>query len=205
MVDAAFFAEVRESNQLPAEGPPEVAIAGRSNVGKSTLLNRLAGRRALARSSKTPGRTRGLVFYDLTVRPPDAGPMALRLVDFPGYGYAQVAHDERKRWRSLVEGYVRGRTALALFLVLVDARREIADEERQLVAWLAAVRVPYALVITKIDKVGRSRQGLLHGQFRAALPPGALPTKLVSGATGEGVADLLHAIVHACSSGGPPI
>jgi len=107
VLDAVFLAEVREVGQWPPEGPVEVAIAGRSNVGKSTLLNRLAGRRTLARVSKTPGRTRGIIFYDLTLRLPGASErFALRLVDLPGYGYAQVSRDERKAWQRLVEGYV---------------------------------------------------------------------------------------------------
>ena len=124
VIDAVYLAEAREAGHWPPEGPVEVAIAGRSNVGKSTLLNRLAGRRALARVSKTPGRTRGLIFYDLSLRLPGTGErLALRLVDLPGYGYAQVSRDERKAWQRLVEGYVKARSSLRLFLILLDARR----------------------------------------------------------------------------------
>src|SRR3954470_3456770 len=125
IIEATFLAESRAPAQLPPEGPPEVAISGRSNVGKSTLLNRLAARRALARTSKTPGRTRGVILYDLEVRFSDGERTALRLVDLPGYGYAQVSHEERRQWQTLIEGYVERRTALALVLILVDARRAL--------------------------------------------------------------------------------
>src|SRR5688572_11613118 len=104
ILSADFIAEVRPKGKLPPPGPPEIAIAGRSNVGKSTLLNRLVGRKALARTSKTPGRTRGIMFYDLQLRRPgqtEAEP--LRLVDLPGYGYAQVSQEERLSWQPLVE------------------------------------------------------------------------------------------------------
>ena len=111
VTDAAFFAEARDLAGLPPEGPPEIAIAGRSNVGKSTLLNRLAARRALARTSKTPGRTRGLVMFTLRLARAPVG--ELRLVDLPGYGYAQVSRGERQSWGPLIEGYTRRRGALA--------------------------------------------------------------------------------------------
>ena len=139
VLSANFLMEVRPRSPLPPPGPPEIAIAGRSNVGKSTLLNRLVGRRALARTSKTPGRTRGIMFYDLVLRLPGqhAGvSRRLRLVDLPGYGYAQVSQEERKSWQPMIEGYVEKRDTLALFLTLIDARRDLGDEERQLIEWL---------------------------------------------------------------------
>ncbi len=125
------------SRGLPASAAPEIAIAGRSNVGKSTLLNRLAGRKGLARTSKTPGRTRGLVMFRLALRARDA-PDRRRcsLIDLPGYGYARVSQAERRGWQPLIEGYTRTRRALALFVILIDARRGIEDEERQLYEWL---------------------------------------------------------------------
>jgi len=160
VIDAVYLAEAREAGHWPPEGPVEVAIAGRSNVGKSTLLNRLAGRRALARVSKTPGRTRGLIFYDLSVRLPGTGErLALRLVDLPGYGYAQVSRDERKAWQRLVEGYVKARSSLRLFLILLDARRAPGEEEIQLVEWLRSERVPHHLVVTKTDKLRTAEHG----------------------------------------------
>jgi len=192
---ADFVAESRGVGSLPPVGPPEIAIAGRSNVGKSTLLNRLAGRRGLARTSKTPGRTRGIVFYDLQVA--DEGQLrSMRLADLPGYGYAQVSKTERQSWRILIETYARARPTLALFMVLVDARRGIEEEERQLLEWLASIQVPEVLVFTKVDKVSAGERGLLRQRARDALgvpastsaaAPKPRRTLLVSGETGEGL------------------
>src|SRR6201999_4542306 len=99
-------------------GPPEVAIAGRSNVGKSTLLNRLAARNSLACTSQTPGRTRGIVFYDLRIGDGSVLWRDVRLADLPGYGYAQVSQAERASWQPLIEGYAERRPTLAIFVVL---------------------------------------------------------------------------------------
>ncbi|HJX52599.1 MAG TPA: ribosome biogenesis GTP-binding protein YihA/YsxC [Polyangia bacterium] len=195
VLDAVFLAEVREPGQWPPEGPAEVAIAGRSNVGKSTLLNRLAGRRTLARVSKTPGRTRGIIFYDLALRLPGTDQrLALRLVDLPGYGYAQVSRDERKAWQRLVEGYVKARSSLRLFLIVLDARRAPGEEEVQLVQWLRSERVPNHLVVTKTDKLRAAEHGSARSKARAAFGPDAPPVSLVSGETGEGV-DALWALL----------
>jgi GTP-binding protein len=198
VLDAAFVAEARAVDQLLPNGPPEVAIAGRSNVGKSTLLNRMAGRHALARVSKTPGRTRGLVLFDLNIRWQESGDrQVLRLVDLPGYGYAQVPHDERHAWQTLVEGYVNRPGTLKLVLVLVDARRELAAEESQLMEWLRAMEVPCHLVITKADKLGASEQGNLRERLRKQSAATGASVSLVSGATGEGVDALWSRIAHA--------
>ncbi len=198
VTDAAFFAEARDLAGLPPEGPPEIAIAGRSNVGKSTLLNRLAARRGLARTSKTPGRTRGLVMFSLRLA---RAPIAeLRLVDLPGYGYAQVSRGERQSWGPLIEGYTRRRGALALFVVLVDARRGVEDEERQLYEWLGTEKVPSQVVFTKVDKLSASERGLLRAKART-LFRGRAPI-LTSGETGEGIPALWDAIFEA-AGGGP--
>ena len=188
ILDAAFVAEVRDPARLPPPGPPEVAIAGRSNVGKSTLLNRMAGRHALARVSKTPGRTRGLVLFDLELRWADGtGRERLRIVDLPGYGYAQVSRAERRAWQVLVESYVRQREALKLVLVLVDARRTLAAEELELMEWLHAMHVPCHLVITKADKLRAAERGGLRERARHEGAPAGASVSLVSGLTGEGV------------------
>jgi GTP-binding protein len=199
VTDAAFFAEARDLAGLPPEGPREIAIAGRSNVGKSTLLNRLAARRGLARTSKTPGRTRGLVMFSLRLA---RAPIAeLRLVDLPGYGYARVARGERQSWGPLIEGYTRRRSALALFVILVDSRRGIEDEERQLYEWLGTEKVPAQVVFTKIDKLSASERGLLRAKARE-LFRGRAPI-LASGETGEGIPALWDAIFEAAGGGSP--
>jgi GTP-binding protein len=205
--DAVYLAEVREAGHWPPEGPVEVAIAGRSNVGKSTLLNRLAGRRALARVSKTPGRTRGIIFYDLALRLPGTDErFSLRLVDLPGYGYAQVSRDERKAWQRLVEGYVKARSSLRLFLIVLDARRAPGEEELQLVEWLRSEHVPHHLVVTKTDKLRAAEHGAARSKARGAFGPDVPPVSLVSGETGEGV-DALWATLLAATGrerdGGP--
>jgi GTP-binding protein len=189
ILDAAFVAEARDCAQLPPSGPPEIAIAGRSNVGKSTLLNRMAGRHALARVSKTPGRTRGLVLFDLELRWRDQGTdrQHLRIVDLPGYGYAQVSHAERGAWQVLVEGYVKQREALKLVLVLMDARRSLGAEELQLMDWLQGMHVPCHLVITKADKLRPSERGILRERARQEGTAAGASVSMVSGVTGEGV------------------
>jgi GTP-binding protein len=202
--EAAFIAEARALSDLPAATAPEIAIAGRSNVGKSTLLNRLAGRKALARTSKTPGRTRGLVMFSLRFRrrgdaAADPPVDELRLIDLPGYGYAQVSQTERRGWQPLIEGYTRTRRALALFVVLIDARRGIEDEERQLYEWLGTESVPAQIVFTKVDKLTASARGLLRERARAVFRGGrrAAGPIMLSGQTGEGVDALWGAIFDA--------
>ena len=205
--DAAFVAEARALGDLPMAAAPEIAIAGRSNVGKSTLLNRLAGRKGLARTSKTPGRTRGLVMFSLRFKrskkaePDVAAPPVdeLRLIDLPGYGYAKVSQAERRAWQPLIEGYTRTRSALALFVVLIDARRGIEDEERQLYEWLGTENVPAQIVFTKVDKLNASARGLLRERARASFRGGrrAGGPIMTSGETGEGVDALWAAIFDA--------
>jgi len=214
VLSANFLMEVRPRSPLPEPGAPEIAIAGRSNVGKSTLLNRLVGRRALARTSKTPGRTRGIMFYDLQLRvpapPPATAPtgsssdLALRLVDLPGYGYAQVSQEERKSWQPMIEGYVKKRDTLALFLTLIDARRDLGGEERQLIEWLDSLGVRQRLVVTKVDKLNAAARGALSDRLRRAQPEGLLPPLLVSGETGEGVDRLWAVVVRAIGESATP-
>ena len=201
IIEATFIAEARAVEHLPPEGAPEIAIAGRSNVGKSTLLNKLAGRRSLARTSKTPGRTRGIIFYDLQAQLPGASQrLALRLADLPGYGYAQVSHQERLQWRTLIEGYVKDRRTLRLFLVLLDARRDIQPDERELLEWLDSLAVPHQLVVTKVDKLTASERGALKDKIRASFGGQAPPVALVSGETGEGVDHLWRVIARHCQA-----
>jgi GTP-binding protein len=146
----------------PGGGPPplhpEVAIAGRSNVGKSSLLNALLGRRGLARTSGTPGRTRQINYFLVNDR--------FVLADLPGYGFAVGPEAERRSWGPLVEGYLRERPTLRGVALLVDARRGAEEEEEELLGFLAHVGLPAALVATKLDKLGRAAAGAALADLR---------------------------------------
>lgn len=140
-----FLLSVAQMAQLPASDLPEVAFAGRSNVGKSSLVNALTGRKTLARTSNTPGRTQQLNFFDLGKR--------LMLVDLPGYGYAQAAKSDIKQWTSLTRDYLRGRAQLRRVLLLVDARHGLKSNDREVMAEFDTTAVVYQVVLTKVDKV----------------------------------------------------
>jgi GTP-binding protein len=164
----------------PGVSLPQVAFAGRSNVGKSSLLNALAGRKGLAHVSKTPGRTRGIAFFEIEGK--------FAFVDLPGYGYAKVSRDERETWKVLVEGYLSSCRLLKKAYLLVDSRRGPGDEERILAGYLSGLRVPYRWVGTKIDTIkAGGRNGVLSlfsGQ--EWLAQGG-PPMLVSARTKEGI------------------
>jgi GTP-binding protein len=143
----AFLKSAPELKFLPDPEVPEVAFAGRSNVGKSSLLNALTGRNGLARTSNTPGRTQELNFFDV------GDPLQLRLVDMPGYGFAKAPKDLMRRWKYLVNDFLRGRAVLKRVLVLVDSRHGLKDVDRELMEMLDKAAVSYRLVLTKADKV----------------------------------------------------
>ncbi|MBI5518210.1 MAG: ribosome biogenesis GTP-binding protein YsxC [Deltaproteobacteria bacterium] len=185
---AEYLAEARPGSPLPPPVGPEVAFAGRSNVGKSTLLNRLCQRRALARTSRTPGCTRGVVLFQVQLRGGDR----FCLADLPGYGFAARSHDERVAWKNLLEGYLSTRTSLAGVVVLVDARRGLQDEEFQLLAYLDHLGRRAVLGATKLDKVPKAQcsKVLSHLSRQAGVP-----VLGVSGEVGTGREDLLRAML----------
>src|SRR5262245_27442036 len=151
-------------DRFPRDGRTQIAFMGRSNVGKSSLINRLAGAKGLARTSKTPGRTREIHFYLINRR--------VYFVDLPGYGYAKVPRPMREEWRGFIEAYLEGDRGPDLAVVLVDARRPPTELDRELVAWLRAARLPHRIVLTKIDKLPRRQ----HAEAaRAARETLALP------------------------------
>lgn len=143
--EARFILAAAEAAQVPASALPEVAFAGRSNVGKSSLVNALTGRRTLARTSTTPGRTQQLIFFDLGGR--------LMLVDLPGYGYAKAPKKDVDRWTRLTRGYLKGRPQLRRVLLLIDSRHGLKDVDRAVMRELDQAAVSYQLVLTKSDKV----------------------------------------------------
>jgi GTP-binding protein len=147
---AEFAAAATTPAQIPPARAPEIALAGRSNVGKSSFINRLTGRRRLARTSQTPGCTRGLIFYAIDDR--------LTLVDLPGYGWARRAKEERSAWKALVEYYLETRKALTGVLILVDVRRGPEAEEEMLADHLGRSGIPFAWVLTKSDKLSASKR-----------------------------------------------
>lgn len=139
-----FFWGAASPQQLPEIGRPEIAFAGRSNVGKSSLINALTNRKALARTSNTPGRTQQLNFFDL------GG--VLTLVDMPGYGYAKVSKAQKAEWDELIYSYLSGRPTLRCVLVLIDSRHGLKDNDRELMKMLDRAAVSYRIVLTKADK-----------------------------------------------------
>jgi len=170
---------------LPAPDRAEVALAGRSNVGKSSLINAITGRKAIARTSVTPGRTQELNFFDVGRR--------LYLVDMPGYGFAKAPKPDVDRWQRLIRDYLKGRVPLRLLLLLIDARHGIKPSDTQLMDMLDDAAVHYRLVLTKADKVKASHLADTAARVakatakRAAAAPGVIVT---SSETGQGIAAL---------------
>jgi GTP-binding protein len=179
---------------LPDPTVAEIAFAGRSNVGKSSLLNALTNRNGLARTSNTPGRTQELNFFDV------GKPLAMRLVDMPGYGFAEAPKDLVKRWRFLINDYLRGRAVLKRALVLVDARHGLKPVDHEVMTMLDDAAVSYHLVLTKADKVKRTDLEAVERDTadQAAKHPAAHPAIFTtSSETGSGIAELRTAILEA--------
>ena len=146
-MNVRFFRAIADLEKLPRDGLPEVAFAGRSNVGKSSLINALVGRRRLAMTSSTPGKTRTINFYRVEER--------LYFVDLPGYGFARVPGEMRRRWRGLIESYFRTTRNLRGAVVIVDARHEPTELDVQMAEWLRSIPVAFVVAATKSDKLSR--------------------------------------------------
>jgi len=190
----AFLKSAPTLEFLPGADVPEVAFAGRSNVGKSSLLNALTGRNALARTSNTPGRTQELNFFDVGT------PLAFRLVDMPGYGFAKAPKDIVKKWRFLVNDFLRGRDVLKRALVLIDARHGIKEVDREILEMLDKAAVSYRLVLTKADKIKPTELAAVleatatEARKRPAAHPDILST---SAETGLGIPELRATVIEA--------
>ncbi len=191
-----FVKSAPELKFLPDPKLPEIAFAGRSNVGKSSLLNALTNRKGLARTSNTPGRTQELNIFDV------GQPPQIRLVDMPGYGFAEAPREMVKRWRFLVNDYLRGRAVLKRALVLMDSRHGLKPVDHDVMAMLDAAAVSYHVVLTKADKVKPTELAATLEQTAAesAKHPAAHPTIFTTSAeTGSGIAELRTAVLDAAT------
>lgn len=179
---ASFKAAYGTSRQLPASARPEVSFAGRSNVGKSSLLNKLMYRKGLAKVSQTPGKTATINFYDVD---------GYDFVDLPGYGYAKVAKSELGRWSELIEGYFNQDRAFALVASLIDIRHEPSALDRHMVQFLIEADLPFAIVLTKADKLSKQQQAKQRAAIRKALDlPKDAPIVATSSEKGDGIDEL---------------
>jgi len=188
---ATFLKSAPELKFLPDATVPEIAFAGRSNVGKSSLLNRLTNRASLARTSNTPGRTQELNFFEI------GDPIRLRLVDMPGYGFARAPKDVARKWRFLVNDYLRGRQVLKRALVLIDSRHGVKEIDREIMKMLDDAAVSYRLVLTKADKIKASELAAVQAatEAEARKRPAAHPEVIATSSEGGLGMDRLRAAV----------
>ena len=193
---ARFVAAAAAPAQLPRLPHPEVAFAGRSNVGKSSLLNRLVGRRRLARISKTPGRTQQVNFFVVDER--------LTFVDLPGYGFARVPASVQQQWKVLVESYLSRRDRLRVVVLIVDLRRGVEADDAQLLGYLQAHGVPAILVLTKADKLGYGKRQQQAAAIGRAAPPAVTAVVVCSAVSGDGIEELWKEIERCASESRVP-
>jgi GTP-binding protein len=188
---AHFLLSAAKPQDFPPESGPEIAFAGRSNVGKSSAINALAGRKRLAFFSKTPGRTQTINFFDLGER--------ARFADLPGYGYAATPRSLRASWDELIGGYLTGRKTLAAVVMLTDARRPLTANDRQFLEWLRPVTVRRLVLLAKSDKLSRAERAKTLASTRAALEKAAMPSEVIlfSSKSAEGVEET-RALLEEC-------
>ncbi|MBN2528360.1 MAG: YihA family ribosome biogenesis GTP-binding protein [Deltaproteobacteria bacterium] len=191
IVETKLVSSTGRLDQLPEATHPEVAFAGRSNVGKSSLLNALSGRKGLFKVSSTPGRTRTIVHVETRL----SSDACLYLVDLPGYGYAKVSRDAKEAWAEFMHAYLAERSTLHLVVILVDVRRGPEEEEIQLIEFLSEQGVPMLLVATKLDRVKNSQQKSVLNKLHKST---GIPVIGTSATEKKGIEQLLATIVKRC-------
>jgi GTP-binding protein len=185
ILESEFVISASQLSGAPAIEVSEVAFLGRSNVGKSSMINALLQRRKLARVSNTPGRTRLLNFFRTTVETDAGRRLSLSLCDLPGYGYAKAPREEIAKWRAMIEGYLGGRAELRGAVILIDARLGPTDLDRTLLGWLSKLGLPTLTLLTKIDKLPKNRRLPTRQSIGHSLGQPA-PSLGFSSETGEG-------------------
>jgi GTP-binding protein len=197
ILSAEFVLSAKEPAHYPPALLPEIAFAGRSNVGKSSLINTLLNRKGLARTSNTPGRTQEINFFRVNSR--------FSFVDLPGYGYAKVPESVRKQWGPMVETYLRVRDTLHLVVLILDIRRDPSEEDLQLIHWLPFYQIPFLIVLTKTDKVSNNEFADRRRRIveKIGLPP-ETPLVAFSAKTGAGKEPLWREIRKAVEADAGP-
>lgn len=186
---ARFEAAYGNAAQLPESTTPEVAVAGRSNVGKSSLLNKVFGRKGLVKVSATPGKTANINFFMVD---------GIRFVDLPGYGFARVSQAEKKRWADLISGYFEQERSFNLVIALVDIRHDAQPLDLQMVEFLQDANLPFVVALTKADKIARSKQAGTAAKIAKQLGIGADQVVVTSSEDGTGIDELKRRIAEAC-------
>ena len=186
---ARFEASYGTIAQLPEPTTPEVSFVGRSNVGKSSLLNRLVGRKALAKVSSQPGKTANINFFDVD---------GITLVDLPGYGYAKVGKAERERWAGLIDGYYHQERSFNLVVSLVDIRHDAQKLDVQMLDFLRSEELPFVVALTKADKLSRPKQARARDTLARQFGIDREQLLVTSSETGQGIDDLKRLIAEAC-------
>ena len=187
--NVSFLASYGLKQQIPPSKLPEIAFAGHSNVGKSSLINKLLGRKSMARVSSVPGKTATINFYDLDRQ--------LHLVDLPGYGYAKVSQKEKERWAKLVEGYFAQQRQIALVIQLLDMRHKPTEDDRTMLRFLEESGLPYAVVCTKSDKLNKSETAAQTALFQELLGQRGVAFFPFSATKGTGLLEIREHIAQA--------
>jgi GTP-binding protein len=192
ITSARFITSVHTLGQLPPQDYPEVAFAGRSNVGKSSLMNRILGRKNLVKTSSRPGKTRGLNYFLVND--------SLYFVDLPGYGFARVSKKEQARWQELITAYLLERDALVLVVVIMDLRHGLKGMDRDLIDWLKYQDIAFLPVYTKADKLSRNKQARHAATLDAGLGITPDDRLICSAKSGQGCAELLQRLAFQADS-----